>query len=268
VSGTVINVSNDFSNLGTNAAIDFDLAYFLSTSPYFDSYDYLLRTENVASLSGGASSTSTWSVDFCNENIPDGEYFIGFYIDNNQDVDELNEVNNLLFWPDKRITLDCNVPTTYTLDLSSSTTPGGSVNGGGTYAAGTNVNIEAIPDVGWEFVNWEENGLSFSTNANETITMNSDRTIVANFGALTSITKVESAEFSIVPNPTQGVFTIEVNNELLGAVCEIYNLNGQVIKSFRLSNLKTATELNEAKGVYFIHITNAEFDINQKLILK
>lgn len=73
---------------------------------------------------------------------------------------------------------------TYTLSVFKS--GNGSVNVDGspystpvTVTAGTSVNLQAIPDSGWDFTNWT--GDFSSNNASDTILMDSDKTITANF---------------------------------------------------------------------------------------
>ena len=67
----------------------------------------------------------------------------------------------------------------YTLALSADPAEGGSVSGAGTYDAGTDVSIEATPNDNYGFVNWTGDA-SGSTNPT-TITMNSNKTVTANF---------------------------------------------------------------------------------------
>ena len=74
-------------------------------------------------------------------------------------------------------------PQTYVLTIS--------INGSGTveptagthtYDKGTVVNLEATPDKGWKFVSWS--GDISETTSSATVTMNSDKTIVANFESM------------------------------------------------------------------------------------
>ena len=67
----------------------------------------------------------------------------------------------------------------YTIVVSA--TEGGTVTGGGTYDYGTNVTLSATAMDGYIFVNWTEDGIEVSTEANYSFIVNSNRTLVAHF---------------------------------------------------------------------------------------
>jgi uncharacterized repeat protein (TIGR02543 family) len=61
---------------------------------------------------------------------------------------------------------------------------GGSTSGSGTFANGANVTVTAMPNAGYHFVNWTENGAQVSASASYAFTAAGDRTLVANFAAV------------------------------------------------------------------------------------
>ena len=67
-----------------------------------------------------------------------------------------------------------------TLAIMVNPSEGGSVTGAGTYDAGTQVSVEAIPNEGYEFVDWEDG----ETFASRTVTVNEDMTLMATFKAV------------------------------------------------------------------------------------
>jgi GH25 family lysozyme M1 (1,4-beta-N-acetylmuramidase) len=71
----------------------------------------------------------------------------------------------------------------YTLTLSASPSIGGTVSGGGTFTAGSSRTVTATVNSGYTFANWTENGSVVSSSINYTFTLNSNRTLVANFSA-------------------------------------------------------------------------------------
>jgi len=75
------------------------------------------------------------------------------------------------------------LPGFYTM-LSSNPLIGGMTTGGGFYAPGASVVIEASVNPGYEFVNWTEGGNVVSVNESYTYIIGSTRTFVANFNAL------------------------------------------------------------------------------------
>ena len=58
---------------------------------------------------------------------------------------------------------------------------GGTVNGAGEYAAGSDVEVTAIPAENFLFVNWKESGVVVSTSATYTFKAEANRSLVANF---------------------------------------------------------------------------------------
>jgi uncharacterized repeat protein (TIGR02543 family) len=68
-----------------------------------------------------------------------------------------------------------------TLTTSASPGAGGTTSGDGTYASGASVTARSTPASGYTFTNWTENGSIVSHLANYNFTLNSNRTLVANF---------------------------------------------------------------------------------------
>ena len=64
---------------------------------------------------------------------------------------------------------------------------GGTVNGGGVFEENATVTVEAVPDNGYRFVRWEEDGMTVSTNAEYTFTANKDRSLTAFFEKIDSV---------------------------------------------------------------------------------
>ena len=72
-------------------------------------------------------------------------------------------------------------PSAYTITVTANPSNAGSVTGGGTYNQGQSCTVTAAANTGFTFTNWTENGDVVSTNANYTFTVNSNRSLVANF---------------------------------------------------------------------------------------
>jgi Domain of unknown function (DUF1906)/Divergent InlB B-repeat domain/Fibronectin type III domain len=73
----------------------------------------------------------------------------------------------------------------YTLTVSASPSSGGTVSGGGTFAAGTSRTVTASANSGYTFVNWTENGNVVSSSFSYSFVLNAARALVANFSAAT-----------------------------------------------------------------------------------
>ena len=87
----------------------------------------------------------------------------------------------------------------YTVNVSANPNIGGTVTGGGTFNQGQSCTVTATANSGYTFTNWTENGTVVSTQANYTFTVNSNRTLVANF-------TVQSQQYTInvSANPNNG----------------------------------------------------------------
>ncbi len=69
----------------------------------------------------------------------------------------------------------------YVVALSALPADGGNTNGAGTFNSGSSVTVTASGNTGYKFVNWTENGIQVSTDANYQFTIIGDRTLVAHF---------------------------------------------------------------------------------------
>ncbi len=75
-----------------------------------------------------------------------------------------------------------------------------------TYFEGDVVSISATPADGWRFVNWT-GGVASSTSASTTVTMNTDKTVTANFSPRDSFALTILVEGSGTTNPAAGTHT-------------------------------------------------------------
>lgn len=85
---------------------------------------------------------------------------------------------------------------TYTVQVSS--TQGGTVEGGGICEEGNFITVNAVPDNGYRFSCWEENGEQVSTSENLIFMVDRNRTLVANFEP------IPKSIYTIHANATQG----------------------------------------------------------------
>lgn len=88
-------------------------------------------------------------------------------------------------------------PPTYTITVAADPAAGGIVSGGGMYSQGQSCTVHATTATGYHFVNWTENGIQVSTNADYTFTVTGNRTLVAHFSTQNYI-------ITAVADPTGG----------------------------------------------------------------
>lgn len=69
----------------------------------------------------------------------------------------------------------------YTVTLIASPSNGGTVSGGGGYVSGATATITATPAYGYEFVEWQENGMFATNSSSISFTVKKDRTFTAIF---------------------------------------------------------------------------------------
>ena len=72
----------------------------------------------------------------------------------------------------------------YTISVTPKPEEGGTVRGAGTYQEGQTCIVSATPATGYNFVNWTENEVVFSTNTAYTFTVTGNRNLVANFSPI------------------------------------------------------------------------------------
>ena len=72
----------------------------------------------------------------------------------------------------------------YVVTLSSNPSIGGTTSGSGTFNSGATVVVTAVPNVGYTFTNWTENGTAVSTTAAYSFVIAGNRTLVAHFTAV------------------------------------------------------------------------------------
>lgn len=75
----------------------------------------------------------------------------------------------------------CSSLQNYAINVSASPSNGGAVSGSGTYQQGRSCTVTATANEGYSFINWTENDIQVSTDANYTFTVTSNRILVANF---------------------------------------------------------------------------------------
>ena len=78
-------------------------------------------------------------------------------------------------------------------------------------------------------------------------------------------------KIAIVPNPSNGVFTISKNNQTSISKVTIFDINGKVVKvvDSELNFDTTTVDLSKfSKGVYFMEIANETDKVVRKIILE
>lgn len=97
-------------NVGTSTSNSFTVSYYASPDTTFSTDDYLIGTDVLSPLSPTASTDSHW-IGILPNTIPSGEYYVGWIIDVNDNIEEFNENNNWKFIWDYKLRVDADPPT-------------------------------------------------------------------------------------------------------------------------------------------------------------
>jgi len=107
---TNFEVSCKIINVGTTTPNPFTVSYYASTDTTFSDEDYLIGTDVITTIPPTESTDSQWSGILPND-IPGGDYYIGWIIDGNDNIDEFNENNNWHYIWDYQLEIDASDPT-------------------------------------------------------------------------------------------------------------------------------------------------------------
>lgn len=141
----------------------------------------------------------------------------------------------------------------YVVSVSTAPAIGGTIIGGGTYTLGTTATITAIPNNGYTFMNWTENGNNVSIQNPYTFTVNQDRNLIANFELLSDIEDINQF-FTVYPNPTLGNVTLRADFDFS---VKVVTINGKIVAT--IPEFKKEHELNlNSTGVYYIQTENTK----------
>ncbi len=125
----------------------------------------------------------------------------------------------------------------------------GIVLGGGNYAPGTSVTVEAIPNVGYEFANWNDGVTDFV----RTVVLNSDLTLQA-FFVPTSVGEDAQTTVGVYPNPASNkVFFTGIEAE---TQVDIYDVAGALVKTAIVSPNQEVPLGDLPPGAYFARVNN------------
>ncbi|MBO7481616.1 MAG: C10 family peptidase, partial [Bacteroidales bacterium] len=180
-----INWTENSSVVSTNANYTFTANANRTLVANFEAITYTV-TANANPVAGGsitgAGSYTYGQTVTLNATANTGYTFIN-WTENGTEV-STNTQYSFAATADRTLVANFQI-NTYTISASASPAAGGTVNGAGNYTHGQNVALRAVANTGYNFVNWTENGMIVSTNANYSFSANTNRTLVANFAAIT-----------------------------------------------------------------------------------
>ncbi|NTW24928.1 MAG: M6 family metalloprotease domain-containing protein, partial [Lentimicrobium sp.] len=146
----------------------------------------------------------------------------------------------------------------FNIATSSNPAAGGSTSGGGNYNFGTQANLNAIPNTGYYFTNWTENGNVVSSDAAYSFTVSGNRTLVANF-------TIQQFNIATTSNPAAGGSTSGSGNYNYGAQA---NLNAIPNTGYNFTNWTESGNVVSTDAAYSFTVNGnrtlvANFTIQQ-----
>ena len=145
-------------------------------------------------------------------------------------------------------------PVSYTINATVNPAEGGQVIGGGTYPYGTQVVVKVVPNDGYVFLNWTENGTIVAETEEYTFTITGDRNLVANVQYVEGVGENTKVGFDIYPNPVSDKLNVEATEAIDNI--EIFNIAGAMV--FSQKNCSNKVEIQTANlpaGTYVIRMT-------------
>jgi len=94
IAGNNLKLACNARNIGGVVAPASNLGIYLSKDIVYDENDVYLGSEQIESLSASQSTWTRFPVVKIPENTAEGKWYVIFYVDDNQDIDEANENNN------------------------------------------------------------------------------------------------------------------------------------------------------------------------------
>ncbi len=89
------------------------------------------------------------------------------------------------------------------------------------------------------------------------------------FGGLSSITERATIDFSIFPNPSNGKFSVVVDNSINDYQLRLYSILGDLIydsKAISINDFEPI-ELNVAKGIYIVELSEGILSSRKKIVI-
>ena len=154
--------------------------------------------------------------------------------------------------------------------VTATATEGGTVTGAGTYDHGTSVTLTATPNTGYEFVNWTQEGVEVSADAEYTFTLTNNVDITANFESLT-ITLTDGDNSAIIATKEGKKVNVQVNrtfkaNDGYYTICLPFDLDdaSEIGKAYQVTSISNAG----AEGFYMVFNEVKELSAGQPYLIE
>lgn len=141
---------------------------------------------------------------------------------------------------------------TYVINAMADPVNGGTVLGGGTYMAGINCRLIALPNSNYIFLNWTENDVVISNDSEYDFVVDGNRNLVAHFYYFDGLEDNVDNSITIHPNPTRNNIIVEGNGI---EKVDVYSILGQLLVSLEKTDEMVILNLqNVESGIYLVRV--------------
>lgn len=140
------------------------------------------------------------------------------------------------------------------------------ITSGDLVAAGSDIYFTATPETNYVIADWLYNGASTAI-TDPTVweeNLSGDITVYVVFAPI-GINETEGKAVQLYPNPTTGLFFIEIEGEY---DVKVMNVNGEVVYNGKFVDKGEINLSNQAAGVYMIQLSNNNQIINHRIMVK
>jgi len=153
----------------------------------------------------------------------------------------------------------------FSVTATESPVSAGAINGLGDYYRGETAVLEAVPESGYQFMNWTESDTLISNNPVLNVKVYRDRSFVAHFEELTAIEDQLEDIIQVYPNPVKDILIVKGIEEK--AEIKLYDLQGRMVKAVEISKKHSLNLGDLSPGVYLLHIQIRDNNHVSKIII-
>ena len=154
----------------------------------------------------------------------------------------------------------------WNISVSSDPEGAGEVEGAGEYLHGTAVELSATANWDYTFIEWMEGDEVVSTDNPYLFIADNHKALTARFDFNTGIGMNDAGHFRVYPNPSSGLFTLELTE---AATFRVFDLTGRAIISREAVPGNVLLNLSDySSGLYFLQLSMHSQTLTLKLVVE
>ena len=186
--------------------------------------------------------------------VPNDGYYFKKWTENGEEVCN-SSTFSFVVDGDRTLTavFDVLAPNEFTVSATCNPLGAGTIQGIGVYQSGATATLTAIPNNGYSFLNWTENGAVVCNTPTYTFIVNGEKNLVAYFGGLGIEENETESKISIFANANRTITIIGAEKE---SQVIIYNIRGQMIYKGTEKTIKMTNS-----GLYIVAVENKRMKV-------